>query len=59
MTNNKKTKINKVWHNSNRMPEKASLEQRIQWHIKHVRNCECRPMPEGILKIIMKRKIKA
>jgi len=48
-------KINKTWHEDNRMPLKATLEQRIQWHIKHVKNCQCRPMPDKIAKEIKKR----
>ncbi len=41
-------KINKEWHEKNRMPKNASLAQRIAWHKEHVRNCSCRPMPDKI-----------
>jgi hypothetical protein len=38
-------KINKEWHEKNRMPKNPTLEQRIQWHIAHAANCACRPIP--------------
>lgn len=48
-------KLNKEWHLAHRMPAKATLEQRIAWHIEHKRNCSCRDMPEK-LKQEMKKK---
>jgi len=50
-----KIKTNKIWHQDNRMPTDATLEQRIQWHIKHAKNCQCRPMPDKIAKEMKKR----
>jgi hypothetical protein len=50
-----KAKTNKIWHQDNRMPVNSTLEQRIQWHIKHAKNCKCRPMPDNISKEIKKR----
>ena len=50
-------KTNKEWHLAHRMPARATLEQRIAWHIEHAKNCACREMPESIKKEI--RKIKA
>jgi hypothetical protein len=41
-------KLNKDWHARNRMPENASLEQRVAWHRAHARACGCRPMPAKI-----------
>ena len=38
-------KINKEWHEQNRMPPKAPLEERLQWHLEHEKNCNCRPIP--------------
>jgi len=45
-------KINKEWHLANRMPEKPTLEEKINWHILHARNCSCRPIPDSIKKDI-------
>ena len=30
-------KINKDWHEKNRMPKNPTLEQRMEWHIAHAR----------------------
>ncbi|MGG9960819.1 hypothetical protein [Ferruginibacter sp. SUN106] len=48
-------KFNKEWHQANRMPEKPTPQQRIQWHIAHAQHCHCRPMPESIKAEIKKR----
>lgn len=50
-------KINKEWHEAHRMPKNAKLDQRIQWHIEHAKNCGCREMPEKIRVEIIKRKL--
>ena len=34
------------------MPKNPSLEQRINWHSAHARNCACRPLPEKLKKEI-------
>lgn len=36
--------INKKWHLSNKMPENPSHEQRMKWHLKHNKNCQCHPI---------------
>lgn len=41
--------INKAWHQKNRMPENATKEQRIKWHIEHSLHCSCR-LPSAKLK---------
>ncbi len=38
-------KINKEWHERNKMPKNPTEEQRLKWHIEHEKNCQCRPMP--------------
>jgi hypothetical protein len=48
-------KLNKEWHLANRMPANATLQQRIDWHIAHQRNCSCRPTPPKILAEINKK----
>lgn len=53
-----KQKLNKEWHLNNKMPEKATLEQRIAWHLEHVKYCSCRDIPEKLKEEMKKRKIK-
>jgi hypothetical protein len=42
------SKINKAWHDKNKMPKNATLEQRIVWHKAHAKECACRPIPASI-----------
>jgi hypothetical protein len=42
--------MNKLWHAQNKMPAKATLEQRIQWHRERQLHCACREAPKGLLK---------
>ena len=48
-------RINKQWHEQNRMPKTPSLETRINWHLEHARECSCRPVPEKLLVEMRKR----
>ncbi len=50
--------INKEWHLKNRMPKNPSLDERINWHLEHSKNCRCREMPDNIKKEIKKRRLK-
>jgi hypothetical protein len=46
-------KINKEWHLANKMPKKASFEQRVEWHRAHLKHCSCRSdLPPDIAKAI-------
>jgi len=38
-------KINKDWHDKHPMPSNASVDQRVEWHLLHSRECGCRPIP--------------
>jgi hypothetical protein len=49
-------KINAAWHRKNPMPKNPTLDQRIQWHISHAKNCGCREIPKKIKMEIEKRK---
>lgn len=51
-------KINKDWHKKNPMPRKATSNQKIQWHVDHVRECGCRPIPPKIIEKMKERKPK-
>lgn len=37
-------KINKEWHLANKMPKNPTQEQRMKWHIEHIKNCQCYPV---------------
>jgi hypothetical protein len=49
--------INKEWHEQNKMPRNANEDQRIQWHLEHTKNCSCRPMPVGVLKLARQKRV--
>lgn len=48
--------MNKEWYRANKMPDKATLEQRIRRHIAHAETCGCRPIPPKMQEEIKKRK---
>ncbi len=52
-------KINIGWHLKNKMPENPTLDQRVEWHVEHARNCSCRKLEGKILEEINRRGIKA
>ncbi|WP_419701546.1 hypothetical protein [Mucilaginibacter sp. NFX135] len=43
------SKFNKEWHQANLMPKNATFAQRVNWHLEHLKNCSCRPIPEKLL----------
>jgi hypothetical protein len=43
-----KRTINRQWHLDHKMPRNATLEQRLEWHVMHQANCNCRDMPDSI-----------
>ncbi len=47
--------INKTWHEHNKMPRNASVEERIRWHLVHQKYCACRPIPAKLMTEIRKR----
>lgn len=49
--------INKAWHLKHKMPENPTTEQRIEWHLKHARNCGCRKIEGKIASEMKKRGI--
>ena len=53
-----KTQINKEWHETHRMPQNATLDQRIEWHLEHSKNCSCHKIPGKLSEEMKKRKIK-
>lgn len=52
-------KLNKAWHMAHKMPKNATIEQRIDWHKEHLKNCQCRTdFPEKLKEYILKHGIK-
>lgn len=49
-------KLNKEWHLKNRMPENATLEEKIKWHTGHAKHCGCRDSASHLVKLKAKRK---
>ena len=54
-----KSKLNKEWHEKNKMPKNPSFEQRVVWHLAHQKNCTCRPIPEKLAEEMKKRGIES
>ncbi len=51
--------INKEWHLAHPMPKNANMEQRIKWHLDHLKHCNCRTeLPGKIKEELKKRHIK-
>ncbi|HUN54913.1 MAG TPA: hypothetical protein VMU29_07140 [Smithella sp.] len=44
--------MNKEWHSKNKMQPKATLNERIDWHLRHQKNCACREMPKSLAKYV-------
>ena len=53
----KKSKLNRDWHHEHEMPVKATMEQRLEWHLEHARNCGCQPIPVKIAEEMKKRRM--
>jgi len=47
--------LNKSWHMKHKMPKKATLEQRIRWHLAHQKQCGCRPIPAKLAELMKSR----
>jgi len=49
--------LNREWHLAHRMPPNATLDQRIDWHLEHARECGCRELPASVVKALKARGI--
>jgi len=45
-------KINRAWHEANRMPAKPTPHQRATWHYEHTLNCGCREITPSIAALL-------
>lgn len=48
-------KINKEWHDKNRMPKNANFQQRAAWHLEHQKHCQCMPIPAKLAEEMKKK----
>jgi hypothetical protein len=51
------SKINKEWHGKNKMPKNPTLDQKMEWHSQHAKNCACREIPGKLLPEMKKRRL--
>lgn len=42
---------------TNKMPKNPTMDQKVEWHIDHARNCDCRPIDSKILEEIIRRDV--
>ncbi len=49
--------LDRQWHERNPMPAKATLDQRVTWHVEHATHCGCREIPDGIKAELARRGI--
>ena len=49
-------KLNKQLHQAHKMPKNATIDQRIKWHVEHLKNCQCRTDYPEKLKIEMEKR---
>lgn len=40
--------MNRAWHEAHPMPKNATLDQRVEWHLEHAKECACRDLPESV-----------
>jgi hypothetical protein len=43
------------WHEQHPMPKRASLSQRVRWHVAHAKACGCRDIPRTVLTELRRR----
>jgi hypothetical protein len=49
------SKLNREWHLGHRMPKNPTLQQRLEWHVEHAKNCPCRAITGKIAEEMKKR----
>ncbi|WP_237154716.1 hypothetical protein [Oryzibacter oryziterrae] len=37
------------------MPKNPKPDQRIAWHLAHAKFCQCRPIPDGVKRLMAER----
>jgi hypothetical protein len=41
-------KTNTTWHSKHRLPQCATMKERVRWHLAHAKHCGCRPIPASV-----------
>jgi hypothetical protein len=54
-----KKPLNRQWHGQHQLSSRASLDERVRWHLEHAKVCGCRPIPARVLEEIDRRGISA
>jgi hypothetical protein len=54
----KDSRINEQWHRANPMPPNAKINQRVEWHLAHQKNCACRPVPAKLAELMKSKGLK-
>lgn len=49
--------VKREWHKTHVLASHAPMERRIEWHLEHVRECGCAPVPPSVLAEIRARGI--
>jgi len=47
--------LNRDWHAAHPMPPRASMDQRIAWHLSHAAACGCRDIPRTVREELARR----
>jgi hypothetical protein len=47
--------MNARWHAVHPMPPRATLDQRVTWHVAHAKACGCRPLPASVIAELTRR----
>lgn len=47
--------INAAWHAAHPMPARATLDQRVRWHLRHAARCGCRAIPTSVVRELKRR----
>jgi hypothetical protein len=50
-------KLNKEWHMAHPMPKNPSFDQRVSWHLEHIKNCQCRGLPAKLAEEMQRKGI--
>jgi hypothetical protein len=50
------SKMNARWHAAHPVPKKASLDERVQWHVAHAAHCACRDIPATVAAELRRRR---
>lgn len=51
-------KINAAWHQAHPMPKHPTDDERLAWHLDHLKHCQCRTdLPASVVKLMQARGI--